>query len=103
MTAAAKHKHQDGGPEWLQQHQEATEKGERGSLPAFEKPEHVQRDVFGAYLVDPTANVVHRVAGASRDCKLDQIDPAWFVHWWPEVQEHHGDAEVCKSCDWKTS
>ena len=62
-------------------------------FPEWDKPELVRREVLGAYLVDPTAGVVHRVAGARESCRLDSLNPAVFVHFWHEVLEHYPDAK----------
>lgn len=72
----------------------------RPGLPDFNerRSAHVTGPVLGAYCYDPTANVVHRVATATPTCRLDDLDPRVFVHFWHEVQAHHPDATTCPDC-----
>lgn len=67
-------------------------------LPAWSKPRFVQRELFGRYLHDRDANVVHDVEHASKECRVDAIANATFIHFLHELEQHVPDAEPCKHC-----
>jgi hypothetical protein len=67
-------------------------------LPTWSGPDHVHREIFGAFLFDPSENVVHRVATATEACDLDRINPAVFVHFGHELAQHYPEATSCPNC-----
>jgi hypothetical protein len=54
-------------------------------LPAWSAPAHVRRELFGRYLLDRDANVVHDTAHALPACGVDAIRNGTFVHFASEL------------------
>lgn len=59
-------------------------------LPAWPVPAHVTREVFGRFLLDRDALVVHDAQAALVACDLDAIRNATWFHFWREVPDQAG-------------
>jgi hypothetical protein len=58
---------------------------EAPALPAWSAPAHVHRELFGRYLLDRDANVVHDTAHALPACGVDGIANSTFIHFASEL------------------
>jgi hypothetical protein len=68
-------------------------------LPVWSAPAHVTRELFGRFLLDRDAGVVHDVAAATEACRIDRIANATFVHFKSELAAAvPADARDCADC-----
>ena len=69
-------------------------------LPTSSAPEVVTRALYGRFLRDRDAGVVHDVANATRDCDVDRIANGTFFHFWSEVlaDSSVADDRPCRDC-----
>lgn len=70
---------------------------EAPALPNFDadKPEHVQRTLFGRFLENRDTATVHDAHNAQPACRLDAIKNGTFYHFAEELPD---DYSPCKHC-----
>ena len=54
-------------------------------LPSWSASPHVTRELFGRFLLDRDASVLHDVTAATEGCRLDAIANGTFVHFASEL------------------
>lgn len=55
-------------------------------FPAWERPEHVTRDLYGRFLLDRERGILHDVASSTPECGIDAIGQGTFVHFAHELE-----------------
>ena len=77
--------------EYSRRRRDATDDPETAApaLPPFNEEKHpsVQREVFGRYVEDRAAGVVHDVYNALASCRVDRITNGTFYHFGHEVPD----------------
>jgi hypothetical protein len=67
-------------------------------LPHWTAPPHVQRPLFGRFLLDRDTNVLHDATRATEACDLDAVRNATFIHFAHEIDHAAPGAVRCEHC-----